>query len=151
MLDSYINHCRQHFYEFDNTRNEQSERQEERQERSNYQQMLMMVQKDVQNLRQENDRLKLLEHTKPATTESIHEEEVYSRPPAEELKVEDTPPETIANRNSRGSLVGFGLSVAVIVGVLSYGAITKGGELLSDSLENVISTALKVNGTEPDR
>ena len=131
--------------------NEQSERQEERQERSNYQQMLMLVQKDVQNLRQENDRLKLLEHTKPATTESIHKEEVYSRPPAEEFKVEDIPPETIANRNSRGSLVGFGLSVAVIVGVLSYGAITKGGEWLSDSLENVISAALKVNGTEPDR
>ena len=120
-------------------------------ERQNYQQMLMLVQKDVQNLRQENDRLKLLEHTKPATTESIHKEEVYSRPPAEEFKVEDIPPETIANRNSRGSLVGFGLSVAVIVGVLSYGAITKGGEWLSDSLENVISTALKVNGTEPDR
>jgi hypothetical protein len=130
--------------------NEQSERQEERQERSNYQQMLMLVQKDVQNLRQENDRLKLLEHTKPATTASIHKEEVYSRPPAEEFKVEDIPPETIANRNSRGSLVGFGLSVAVIVGVLFYGAITKGGEWLSDSLENVISAALKVNGTEPD-
>ena len=130
--------------------NEQSERQEERQERSNYQQMLMLVQKDVQNLRQENDRLKLLENTKPATTESIHKEEVYSRPPAEEFKVEEIPPETIANRKSRGSLVVFGLSVAVIVGVLSYGAVTKGGEWLSDSLENVISAALKVNGTEPD-
>jgi hypothetical protein len=130
--------------------NEQSERQEERQERSNYQQMLMLVQKDVQNLRQENDRLKLLEHTKPATTESIHKEEVYSRPPAEEFKVEDIPPETIANRNSRGSLVGFGLSVAVIVGVLFYGAMTRGGNWLSDSLENGISAALKVNGTEPD-
>ena len=118
-------------------------------ERQNYQQMLMLVQKDVQHLRRENDRL-MLEHTKPATTESIHEEEVYSRPPAEELKVEDIPPETIANRNSRGSLVGFGLSVAVIVGVLSYGAVTKGGEWLSDSLENVISAALKVNDTEPD-
>ena len=131
--------------------NEQSERQEERQERSNYQQMLMLVQKDVQNLRQENDRLKLLEHTKPATTESIHKGEVYSRPPAEEFKVEDIPLETIANRNSRGSLVGFGLSVAVIVGVLFYGAMTKGGNWLSDSLENRISAALKVNGTEPDR
>ena len=130
--------------------NEQSERQEERQERSNYQQMLMLVQKDVQNLRQENDRLKLLEHTKPATTESIHKEEVYSRPPADEFKVEDIPPETIANRNSRGSLVGFGLSVAVIVGVLFYGAMTKDGNWLSDSLENRISAALKVNGTEPD-
>ena len=118
-------------------------------ERQNYQQMLMLVQKDVQHLRRENDRL-MLEHTKPATTESIHKKEVYSRPPAEESKVEEIPPETIANRNSRGSLVGFGLSVAVIVGVLSYGAVTKGGEWLSDSLENVISAALKVNGTEPD-
>ena len=62
--------------------NEQSERQEERQERSNYQQMLMMVQKDVQNLRQENDRLKLLEHTKPEATEALRKEEVYSRPTA---------------------------------------------------------------------
>ena len=112
--------------------------------------MLMMVQKDVQNLRQENDRLKLLEHTKPEATEALRKEEVYSRPTAEEFKVEEIPPETIANRNSRGSLVGFGLSVAVIVGVLSYGAVTKGGEWLSDSLENVISAALKVNGTEPD-
>ncbi len=120
-------------------------------ERQNYQQMLMLVQKDVQHLRRENDRLKLLEHTKPATTESIHKEEVYSRPPAEEFKVEDIPPETIANRNSRGSLVGFGLSVAVIVGVLFYGAMTRGGNWLSDSLENGISAALKVNGTEPDR
>ena len=121
-------------------------------ERQNYQQMLMLVQKDVQNLRQENDRLRLLEYTKPETTESVSKgkEEVYSRPPAEEFKVEEIPPETIANRNSRGSLVGFGLSVAVIVGVLSYGAVTKGGEWLSDSLENVISAALKVNGTEPD-
>ncbi|MEC8545092.1 MAG: hypothetical protein VXY89_16240, partial [SAR324 cluster bacterium] len=120
-------------------------------ERQNYQQMLMLVQKDVQHLRRDNDRLKLLEHTKPEATEALRKEEVYSRPPAEEFKVEEIPPETIANRNSRGSLVGFGLSVAVIVGVLSYGAVTKGGEWLSDSLENGISAALKVNGTEPDR
>ena len=122
-------------------------------ERQNYQQMLMLVQKDVQHLRLENDRLKLLEHTKPATTESIHEEEVYSRPPAEELKVEDIPPETIANRNSRSGsrAFGVGLSVAAIIGVLFYAAITQGGDWLSDSLERGISTALKVNGTEPDR
>ena len=120
-------------------------------ERQNYQQMLMLVQKDIQHLRLENDRLKLLEHTKPEATESIQKEEVYSRPPAEEFKVEDIPPETLANRNSRGSLVGFGLSVAVIVGVLFYGAMTRGGNWLSDSLENGISAALKVNGTEPDR
>ena len=110
----------------------------------------MLVQKDIQHLRLENDRLKLLEHTKPEATESIQKEEVYSRPPAEEFKAEDISPETIPNRNSRGSLIGLGLSVAVIVGVLSYGAFTKGGNWLSDSLDKRISAALKVNGTEPD-
>ena len=132
--------------------NEQSERQEERQERSNYQQMLMLVQKDVQHLRLENDRLKLLEHTKPEATESIQKEEVYSRPPAEEFKVEDIPPETVANRNSRSGsrAFGVGLSVAAIIGVLFYAAITQGGGWLSGSLERGISAALKVSGTEPD-
>ena len=132
--------------------NEQSERQEERQERSNYQQMLMLVQKDIQHLRLENDRLKLLEHTKPEATESIQKEEVYSRPPAEEFKVEDIPPETVANRNSRSGsrAFGVGLSVAAIIGVLFYAAITQGGGWLSGSLERGISAALKVSGTEPD-
>ena len=132
--------------------NEQSERQEERQERSNYQQMLMLVQKDVQHLRLENDRLKLLEHTKPEATESIQKEEVYSRPPAEEFKVEDIPPETVANRNSRSGsrAFGVGLSVAAIIGALFYTAVVHGGDWLSSSLEEQISAALKIAGTEPD-
>ena len=78
------------------------------------------------------------------------EEETTATVTPQEFKAEDISPETIPNRNSRGSLIGLGLSVAVIVGVLSYGAITKGGNWLSDSLDKRISAALKVNGTEPD-
>ena len=131
--------------------NEQSERQEERQERSNYQQMLMLVQKDVQHLRLENDRLKLLEHTKPEATESIQKEEVYSRPPAEEFKVPEEPPP--AAKKKRGSrFVGLRLlSAAAIIGALFYTAVVHGGDWLSSSLEERISAALKIAGTEPDR
>ena len=130
--------------------NEQSERQEERQERSNYQQMLMLVQKDVQHLRLENDRLKLLEHTKPEATESIQKEEVYSRPPAEEFKVPEEPPP--AAKKKRGSrFVGLRLlSAAAIIGALFYTAVVHGGDWLSSSLEKQISAALKIAGTEPD-
>ena len=131
--------------------NEQSERQEERQERSNYQQMLMMVQKDVQNLRQENDRLKLLEHTKPAATEALRKEEVYSRPTAEEFSVpEELSPAAKKKRGSR--FVGLRLlSAAAIIGALFYTAVVHGGDWLSSSLEERISAALKIAGTEPDR
>ena len=130
--------------------NEQSERQEERQERSNYQQMLMMVQKDVQNLRQENDRLKLLEHTKPEATEALRKEEVYSRPTAEEFKVtEELPPATTKQGKKRFVGVRM-LSAAAIIGILFYAAITHGGGWLSSSLEKQISAALKIAGTEPD-
>ena len=70
----------------------------------------------------------------------------------QEYKAEDIALKTIANRNSgSGSRAfGVGLSVAAIIGVLFYAAITQGGDWLSDSLEKRISTALKVNGTEPD-
>ena len=131
--------------------NEQSERQEERQERSNYQQMLMMVQKDVQNLRQENDRLKLLEHTKPEATEALRKEEIYSRPTAEEFSVPEEPPP--AAKKKRGSrFVGLRLlSAAAIIGALFYTAVVHGGDWLSSSLEKQISAALKIAGTEPDR
>ena len=130
--------------------NEQSERQEERQERSNYQQMLMMVQKDVQNLRQENDRLKLLEHTKPEATDALRKEDVYSRPTAEEFKVaEEHPPATTKQGKKRFVGVRM-LSAAAIIGILFYAAITHGGEWLSSSLEKQISAALKIAGTEPD-
>ena len=130
--------------------NEQSERQEERQERSNYQQMLMMVQKDVQNLRQENDRLKLLGHTKPEATESLHKEEVYNRPTAEEFSVPEEPSPVIKKQGKRRFVGVRMLSAAAIIGVLFYAAITHGGEWLSSSLEKQISAALKIAGTEPD-
>ena len=130
--------------------NEQSERQEERQERSNYQQMLMMVQKDVQNLRQENDRLKLLEHTKPEATEALRKEEVYSRPTAEEFKVTEEPPPATTKQGKRRFVGVRMLSAAAIIGILFYAAITHGGEWLSSSLEKQISAALKIDGTEPD-
>lgn len=119
-------------------------------ERQNYQQMLMLVQKDVQHLRRENDRLKLLEHTKPATTESIHKEEVYSRPTAEEFSVPEEPTTVITKQGKRRFVGVRMLSAAAIIGVLFYAAITHGGDWLSSSLEKQISAALKIAGTEPD-
>ena len=133
---------------------EQAERQAERDERSNYQTMLAALQQNNQKLLQENNRLQLEMFEAPRRQEvhfesKDHEEETATVTP-QEFKAEDISPETIPNRNSRGPLIGLGLSVAVIVGVLSYGAITKGGNWLSDSLDKRISAALKVNGTEPD-
>ena len=114
---------------------------------NNFQKMLMFLQQDNAKLRNQ-----LLEAPKQeAHFESKDkEEETTATVTPQEFKAEDISPETIPNRNSRGSLIGLGLSVAVIVGVLSYGAITKGGNWLSDSLDKRISAALKVNGTEPD-
>ena len=69
-----------------------------------------------------------------------------------EFKVEDIPPETVANRNSRSGsrAFGVGLSVAAIIGALFYTAVVHGGDWLSSSLEERISAALKIAGTEPD-
>ena len=118
-------------------------------ERQNYQQMLMVVQKDVQNLRHENDRLRLLEYTKTETTESANKEKIYSRPPAEEFKVPEPPPVAKKKRGSR--FVGLRLlSAAAIIGALFYTAVVHGGDWLSSSLEKQISAALKIAGTEPD-
>lgn len=134
---------------------EQAERQAERNERANYQTMLAALQQNNQKLLQENNRLQLEMLEAPRRQEvrfeSKEQEEETATP--QELKVEDIPPETIANRNSRSGsrAFGVGLSVAAIIGVLFYAAITQGGDWLSDSLERGISTALKVNGTEPDR
>ena len=119
-------------------------------ERQNYQQMLMLVQKDVQNLRQENDRLKLLEHTKPEATEALGKEEVYSRPTAEEFSVPEEPSPVITKQGKRRFVGVRMLSAAAIIGILFYAAITHGGEWLSSSLEKQISAALKIAGTEPD-
>ena len=135
---------------------EQTERRAERSERETYQQLIGALQANNQKLVGEVNRLQLeiLEAPRPHET---HFESRKQEPEAatatvtpKEFKAEDISPETIPNRNSRGSLIGLGLSVAVIVGVLSYGAITKGSNWLSDSLDKKISAALKVNGTEPD-
>ena len=114
---------------------------------NNFQKMLMFLQQDNAKLRNQ-----LLEAPKQeAQFESRKQEEpATATVTTQEFKAEDISPETIPNRNSRSSLIGLGLSVAVIVGVLSYGAITKGGNWLSDSLDKRISAALKINGTEPD-
>ena len=134
---------------------EQAERQAERDERSNYQTMLGVFQQNNQKLLQDNNRLQL-EMLEAPKRQKVHfeskdkEEKTTATVTPQEFKVENISPETIPNRNSRGSLIGLGLSVAVIVGVLSYGAITRDVNWLSDSLDNRISAALKVNGTEPD-
>ena len=114
------------------------------------QQLLSVSMSESSKLRQENDRLKLLEHTKPEVTEALRKEEVYSRPTAEELKLTEEPPPA-ATKQSKRRFVGIRLfSAAAIIGVLFYAAITHGGEWLSSSLEKQISAALKIAGTEPD-
>ena len=135
--------------------NEQSERKAERSERETYQQLLGALQQNNQKLLQENNRLQLEMLDSPAR-QDVHfeprKEEESSTVTQEAFEAEDIPPETIANRNSiSGSRAfGVGLSVAAIIGVLFYAAITQGGDWLSGSLERRISAALKVNGTEPD-
>lgn len=114
------------------------------------QQLLSVSMLESSKLRQENDRLKLLEHTKPEATESLRKEEVHSRPTAEEFKVTEEPPPTTTKQSKR-RFVGVRLfSAAAIIGILFYAAITHGGEWLSSSLGKQISTALKIAGTEPD-
>ena len=112
---------------------------------NNFQKMLMFLQQDNAKLRNQ-----LLEAPKQEAQFESHKQEEPATVTPQEFKAEDISPETIPNRNSRGSLIGLSLSVAVIVGVLSYGAIIRGGNWLSDSLDKRISAALKVNGTEPD-
>ena len=133
---------------------EQAERQAERNERANYQTMLAALQQNNQKLLQENNRLQLEMLEAPRRQEvrfeSKEQEEETATP--QEFKAEDISPETIPNRNSRSGsrAFGVGLSVAAIIGVLFYAAITQGGDWLSGSLERGISAALKVSGTEPD-
>ena len=132
-------------------RHEQNERAAEREERLTYQKMLTLLQQDNQKMRSQ-----LLEAPRPHEThfESRKQEPETTTATVtpQEFKDEDIPPETIPNRNSgSGSRAfGVGLSVAAIIGVLFYAAITQGGDWLSDSLEKRISTALKIAGTEPD-
>ena len=114
------------------------------------QQLLSVSMSESSKLRQENDRLKLLEHTKPEVTEALRKEEVYSRPTAEELKLTEEPPPA-ATKQSKRRFVGIRLfSAAAIIGVLFYAAITHGGDWLSSPLEMQISAAFKIAGTEPD-
>ena len=104
----------------------------------------MVLQGDMKQLRQQ-----LLEA--PGTSSfSVVKPEAEPDTPAE-FTESTTRPETVTSTGRRGSsFLGVGLSVAVIVGVLFYAAITQGGEWLSSSLQQQISAALKVNGTEPD-
>ena len=114
------------------------------------QQLLSVSMSESSKLRQENDRLKLLEHTKPEATEALRKEEVYSRPTAEEFSVPEEPSPVITKQGKRRFVGVRMLSAAAIIGILFYAAITHGGNWLSDSLDKRISAALKVNGTEPD-
>ena len=114
------------------------------------QQLLSVSMSESSKLRQENDRLKLLEHTKPEATKALRKEEVYSRPTAEEFSVPEEP-SLAATKQSERRFVGIRLfSAAAIIGVLFYTAITHGGDWLSSPLEKQISAALKIAGTEPD-
>jgi small-conductance mechanosensitive channel len=114
------------------------------------QQLLSVSMSESSKLRQENDRLKLLEHTKPEATEALRKEEVYNRPTAEEFLVPEEPTPVITKQGKRRFVGVRMLSAAAIIGVLFYAAITHGGDWLSSSLEKQISAALKIAGTEPD-
>ena len=114
------------------------------------QQLLSVSMSESSKLRQENDRLKLLEHTKPEATEALGKEEVYSRPTAEEFSVPEEPSPVITKQGKRRFVGVRMLSAAAIIGILFYAAVTHGGEWLSSSLEKQISAALKIAGTEPD-
>jgi len=114
------------------------------------QQLLSVSMSESSKLRQENDRLKLLEHTKPEATEALRKEEVYNRPTAEEFSVPEEPSPVITKQGKRRFVGVRMLSAAAIIGILFYAAITHGGEWLSSSLEKQISAALKIAGTEPD-
>ena len=114
------------------------------------QQLLSVSMSESSKLRQENDRLKLLEHNKPEATEALRKEEIYNRPTAEEFSVPEEPSPVITKQGKRQFVGVRMLSAAAIIGILFYAAITHGGEWLSSSLEKQISAALKIAGTEPD-
>ena len=133
--------------------NEQLERKAERSERETYQRLLGALQQNNQKLLQENNRLQLETLDAPGR-QNVHfeprKEGVSSTLQAGRFKVPEEPP-PIARKRSSGRFVGLRLLSAVaIVGLLFYAAITHGGDWFSSSLEQKISTALKVNGTEPD-
>ena len=114
--------------------------------------MLGALQQNNQKLLQENNRLQLEMLDSPAR-QDVHfeprKEEDSSPVTPEAFQVEDTPPVAATNRSS-SRFFGVGLSVAAILAVLFYAAITNGGEWLASSLEQKISSALNVSGTEPD-
>ena len=105
-------------------------------------------------LQQDNAKLRnqLLEPPKQQESqfEPIRKEETSSRPTAEEFSVPEEP--SPAAKKKRGSrFVGLRLlSAAAIIGALFYTAVVHGGDWLSSSLEERISAALKIAGTEPD-
>ena len=97
--------------------NEQSERREERQERENYQQMVMVLQGDMKQLRQQ-----LLEApTSPTFSVSNPVAERYT--PAE--FTEATPqPETIPNSSSGSGARAFGIMTLVVLAALAWVTMT---------------------------
>ena len=117
---------------------------------NNFQKMLMFLQQDNAKLR--NQLLEAPKQEAQFESRKQEPEPATATVTTQEFKAEDISPETIPNRNSRSGsrAFGVGLSVAAIIGVLFYAAITQGGDWLSDSLDKRISAALKVNGTEPD-
>ena len=114
---------------------------------SNFQKMLMFLQQDNAKLRNQ-----LLEAPKQQESqfEPLRKEETSSKPPAEEFRVPEEPPP--AAKKQRGSrFVGLRLLSAAAIIALFYTAVFHGGDWLSSSLEEQISAALKIAGTEPDR
>ena len=104
-------------------------------------------------LQQDNAKLRnqLLEPPKQQESqfEPIRKEETSSRPTAGEFSVPE--PSPVITKQGKRRFVGVRiLSAAAIIGILSYAAISHGGEWLSSSLEKQISAALKIAGTEPD-
>ena len=129
---------------------EKEERRAEREERTNYQTMLAALQQNNQKLLQENSRLQL-EMVETPKRQDVHfesdKEEVSNTVNTEEFKPIIEPSPVTTNRNGNKAF-GVGLSIAAILGVLFYAAISNGqGKEWFPSMQKKISTALEVNGT----
>ena len=129
---------------------EKEERRAEREERTNYQTMLAALQQNNQKLLQENSRLQL-EMVETPKRQDVHfesgKEGVSNTVNTEEFKPIIEPSPVTTNRNGNKAF-GVGLSIAAILGVLFYAAISNGqGKEWFPSMQKKISAALEVNGT----
>ena len=97
--------------------NEQSERREERQERENYQKMVMVLQGDMKQLRQQ-----LLEA--PTTTAYSVSNPVAERDMPAEFTEATPPPETIPNSSSGSGARAFGIMTLVVLAALAWVTMT---------------------------